>query len=261
MKKTWYLLLLAFITTYSCQQGKSTEVSRDYSLRSNQLPSEYIENEYPIPTDFPPCGYDPIEDIIPAGYQFINSFELDIDKDSINEVLIHCLSDKKIDCELAENSRCFMDVLLLCKTNPDYEIVKTLEVPKPPSVANHEINLTVNSKNSVILKFSYAPVSPSNVTTTQFYSYTQNNFMLDSLTHLASTKMGAKLLSWRYNFNFISKKLAFTCSKHIYNDKTQQETLSIKDSILQFSAAKPLTISHPIHVEQLIPAGIESPSF
>lgn len=212
------------------------------------------------PNDFP-CGSNPVEDIIPEGFKLINSFEVDLDNDSSNEVLIHCLSNKRVECELIEDSSCFMDVLLLVKTEPEWHIVKQFNVPKPASDSDHEINLVVDSNKSIVLKFNYAPANPSNVSTTQFYSFSRNELILESLTHTVGTRMGTELLWWVYNFNFRNNLLEFHSSKQDYDHELEEEINTSIDTIILFHTDSLKKISQPISIENLIPEGIEEPYF
>jgi len=186
-----------------------------------------------------------------------------MDNDSSDEVLIHCLSDKRVDCELMEDSNCFMDVLLLVKTKPEWHIVKQFNVPKPPSDADHEINLLVDSNQSVVLKFNYTPVNPSSVITHQYYAFSRNKLILDSIIHSVGTKMGPDLMSWDYNFNMVQKQLIFQSQKtlSVFDDNDEGAIVRKVDTTLSLNIDTTILISQPIFIENLIPNGIEEPYF
>ena len=253
-------IIFAFLEDSKCKESAKTIVNA--SLQKS--PSSPIEDSLMQDQEhFAPCGFDPVEDIIPGGMKLISSYNIDLDSNSIDNVLIHCLSDKRVDCELREDSNCFMDVLLLVKTEPEWHILKQYNVPKPPSDADHEINLLVDSNNSVVLKFNYAPVNPSSVRTHQYYSFTNNEFSLDSIIHSVGTKMGPDLMSWDYNFNMVQKQLRFQSLEtlSVFDDNDEGAIVRKVDTTLSLNIDTIILISQPISIENLIPEGIEEPSF
>ena len=267
MMRLHLVLLFAFISLiFACQEESEIKESAKTIVNTTpqKSPSSPIEDSLTLdPENFAPCGFDPIEDIIPEGMKLIRSFNIDLDSNSIDEVLIHCLSDKRVECELLEDSNCFMDVLLLVETEPEWHILKQYDVPKPPSDADHEINLIVDSNKSVVLRFNYAPVNPSNVTTTQFYSFSRNELLLDSIIHSVGTKMGPDLMSWNYKFNMVQKELRFQSQEtlSVFDDNEEGAIVKKIDTTLTLNINKVILISQPISIENLIPEGIEEPYF
>jgi len=254
MKKS-LLISIVLLVWVSCHHKSNTQ-STGGVIKNDTIIKNTIEQ--PIIEVNKPDSIEKYKSLIPNSYFILQSLTCDIDNDKVNELILHCSSDKKIECELVETDDCFVDELLIFKNNNNWKLHQSFSITQPLINDTNSVQLEVTKNGVLSIKQYFRPTCCSGISRNQYYSYQDSTYILDSLKHSVDTKNGSELYSWSYQFNYIEKTLHFNSS---FDSMSSDNSAKYSDTIVELNIETIPTISEYLDLETILPEDIEMPMY
>ncbi|WMN11504.1 hypothetical protein QYS49_38600 [Marivirga salinae] len=185
-----------------------------------------------------------VEEFLKSKEPYDQHFKINIDNDSIMEVVIVNKSNEKSDCLSMFDTACnFMELEIYRKSNDHWELIKGYKIADFKNTV-----VGIDSLSSLIVQQNFNPSGLSQQKNTETFKYIEDDFYLQQIHIFINTKLnsnfGRNADKWNYQIDFDSQQLKINHTKvRILEDQKGEKYLSENDTIYQELISRDFAIS------------------